>query len=63
MKNKVILLNYLLNKTLKEKQELDIKYSQVEDYVCFSKKMYSYIKKYRMINNNLFGIELKINNI
>jgi hypothetical protein len=63
MKNKVILLNYLLNKTLKDKQEMDIIYNQVNDYISFSKKIYGPITKHRMINNNLFGIELIINNI
>lgn len=59
MKNKIPLLNYLLNKTYEEKLNMDFKYQTLKNHVYFSKK-YSDISKNRIINNELFGIKLSI---
>jgi hypothetical protein len=59
MKN-IILLNYLLNNTIKDKNILDEIYYENNDLIIFTRKMYTPIKKYREINEKLFGIKIEI---
>jgi hypothetical protein len=57
---KIILLNYLLNNTIKDKNILDEIYYENNDLIIFTRKMYTPIKKYREINEKLFGIKIEI---
>lgn len=57
---KVLLLNYIANKTFEEKIEMDNLYYDLKDYILFSRKIYGPTKKGRYINDKLYGIKLKI---
>jgi hypothetical protein len=61
MRNKrVLLLNYLLNKKYGDRFEMDRLFHDNDDYTLFSKKIYGPVKKTRIINNKIFGIEIEI---
>ncbi len=60
MNNKVLLLNYLLNKTIKERDCMDKIFYSSDNYIVFGRKFSGYTYKRRMIDNKLFGFELII---